>query len=537
MLTMIIADDEPFIRSSLVHVFDWPKEFGIEIVAEAADGQEAYELCLKHQPDILFTDIMMPLLDGLQVAEKLRAAGCPTKIIIISGAQDFAYARNALKVNAEGYILKPVKLPEVRELFTQVIARLAEEQGNQKNMERLRRQLQDNLPLIRDKFLHNLITGLYRSEQEIWDKIDFFNLPVKRQDYVTVGVLQLDDYQTAVDKFSEEHKQLLYFSILNIIDECLNSSPCGLCFVANENEFILLFCRTEDLNVSFLTGICEQISSSIKQYLQLAVSIGIGRNVPQLTRVEESYKDALQALVYKFYTGSGAILFIQDIEPDTQTLQSTFFYKFHAQLMNELKIGNTAKVTALLEQLFAMLTKPKLPIDYVQSICAEIIFTSARTLYEIDEGIVHDRMSIMETLYRKKNINELKTYMLRLFSDLTAQVESRNTTRNSSTVQKIKAIIQTGYAGELPISRIAEEVYLTPNYISLIFKKETGETLTDYLTRIRLGKAKELLQTTDLKVMEISEKVGYENPHYFSTVFKKNVGVHPLKYRSDHSKL
>jgi two-component system response regulator YesN len=192
--------------------------------------------------------------------------------------------------------------------------------------------------------------------------------------------------------------------------------------------------------------------------------------------------------------------------------------------MNELKVGNTEKVTGLLETLFAILTKPKLQIDYVQSICAEIIFTSARTLYENDEDIervLNDRITIMDTLYKQKNITELKDYMLELFFDLAAYVANKNTMKNSKTIHRIRAIIQEQYAQELSISKIAEDVFLTPNYISLIFKKETGETITDYITKIRINKAKELLHTTDLKVMEISEQVGYENPHYFSTVFKK----------------
>lgn len=204
--------------------------------------------------------------------------------------------------------------------------------------------------------------------------------------------------------------------------------------------------------------------------------------------------------------------------------------------MNELKAGHTDKVMELLETLFTMLEGPKLQIGYVQSICAEIIFTSARALYEIDEEIervLNDRITIMDTLYIQKNIAGLKSYILSLFHDLSTYVAGKNTSKNSRAINKIRSIVQEGYAQELSISRIAEEVFLTPNYISLIFKKETGETITDYITKIRMGKAKELLQTTDLKVMEISERVGYENPHYFSTVFKKTVGVHPLKYRSD----
>lgn len=248
MLTMIIADDEPFIRRSLIHGFKWQEEFGLEVIGEAADGEEAYELCMKHTPDILFTDIMMPFLNGLQVAEKLKAAGCLTKIIIISGAQDFSYAQSAMKVNAEGYILKPVKLGEVKDIFHKVIARIHHERDNQLNLNQLKKQLHDNMPLIREKFLQNLIAGLYRNEGEIWEKVDYFTLPFKRNDPLSVGVLQLDDYGAAVDKFTEEYKQLLYFSIQNIMSECLNSHPCGIGFVASENEFIMIFCPGRSLH-------------------------------------------------------------------------------------------------------------------------------------------------------------------------------------------------------------------------------------------------------------------------------------------------
>jgi two-component system response regulator YesN len=192
----------------------------------------------------------------------------------------------------------------------------------------------------------------------------------------------------------------------------------------------------------------------------------------------------------------------------------------------------------LMEQLFTTLALPKLQIGYVQSICAEMIFSAARTLYEIDEDIeqvLSGRIIIMDKLYVQKNMTDLKAYMLSLLHDLSAYVAGKNTSKNSRIIHKIRSIVQEGYARELSIAKIAEEVFLTPNYISLIFKKETGETITDYITRIRIGKAKELLRTTDLKVMEISERVGYENPHYFSTVFKKTVGLHPLKYRSQKS--
>lgn len=338
-----------------------------------------------------------------------------------------------------------------------------------------------------------------------------------------------------MDKYSEEHKQLLYFSIQNIIQESLDSHPCAISFVASENEFIMVICTPQTPPSHSISGTCEQIIVNIQKYLRLDASVGIGRACPLAGQLEDSYKDALAALVYKFYTRPASVLYINDIQPDTEKLQSTFIYKLQARLMNELKAGHTDTVTRLLEQLFNGLAGPKHRIEYVQSICAEMIFTSARALYEIDEDIgqvLSDRISIMDKLYQQTTITGLKAYMLSLLHDLSAYVAGKNTSRNSRIVSSICTIVQEGYASELSVSRIAEEVFLTPNYISLLFKKETGRTITDYITQIRIGKAKELLLTTDLKVMEISERVGYENPHYFSTVFKKTTGLHPLKFRS-----
>ncbi|MFD1910425.1 hypothetical protein ACFSQ7_50380 [Paenibacillus rhizoplanae] len=214
-----------------------------------------------------------------------------------------------------------------------------------------------------------------------------------------------------------------------------------------------------------LSGTCGQIIANIQKSLRLDASVGIGRACPLAGQLEDSYKDALAALVYKFYTGPASVLYIKDIQPDTEKLQSTFIYKLQARLMNELKAGHTDTVTRLMEQLFGGLAGPKHRIEYVQSLCAEMIFTSARALYEIDEDIgqvLSDRISIMDKLYQQTTITGLKAYMLSLLHDLSAYVAGKNTSRNSRIVSSIRTIVQEGYASELSVSRIAEEVFLTP---------------------------------------------------------------------------
>jgi two-component system response regulator YesN len=212
MLKMIIADDEFIVRDGLSSIIPW-NEYGIEVIAEAADGQEAYELCMQLKPDILFTDIRMPLMDGLEVAMKLKETESDIRIIIISGVQDFNYAKIALNINAEGYILKPVKLDELKDVVKKVAGSILEERGKAVELQNLKDQLYENMPAVREKFLRNLISGLYQEEQFIQSKLDYFNIPLKPDEGVTVAVLQIDDFGRMTDGSPEEDRQLLSFSV------------------------------------------------------------------------------------------------------------------------------------------------------------------------------------------------------------------------------------------------------------------------------------------------------------------------------------
>jgi two-component system response regulator YesN len=194
MLKMIIADDEYNVREGLKEVVQW-KELGIEIVADAADGQEAFELCRQLKPDILLTDIRMPMMDGLEAALKLKELEDPVRIIIISGAQDFNYAKTALSLNADGYILKPIKIHELQDTVKKVVASISMERNREEKNQQLKQQLHENMPVLREKFLANLIQGLYKSEQDALNKLEFFGLPLEIDSLLVVAVLQIDEYE------------------------------------------------------------------------------------------------------------------------------------------------------------------------------------------------------------------------------------------------------------------------------------------------------------------------------------------------------
>lgn len=538
MFKMIIADDEALVRDGLKDILPW-NEYGIEVIALAVDGQEALELCIKHKPDILFTDIRMPIMDGLEVATELKKLGIMSKIIIFSGVEDFNYAKTALNVKAEGYILKPLKIPELIQTITRVVDSINQEKCKKFELIDLKQQLRESLPTLSEKFLRNWVRGAYEDENEIIKNFQQLNLNIQTGDALTIAVLKIDDYYNIEKRMTENDIQLLFFSILNIVNEIIANHKSGICSNIGTNEFIIIFdnpLKQKQLEV------CNEISFCINKYLNIPMSMGIGQSIDDLPRINVSYNDALLALQYGFYKGNNSILTIDDIRNlkndrvDMRDFVYSEIYDKENNIISYMKLGDVDKVEETIDELFVQIRSiSNLPGNYIQNVCVEMLLGVSRAIYELNENIdtiVGSRTLLQETIYKTTNIYDLQNCIKTILSSITSYFSKKYTQKNTRVINSIKDIIKKHYRENIGVSFIAKEIYLSPNYISLIFKQETGENLTEYLTKLRMEKAKELLKESDLKVLDIAEYVGIENPHYFSTVFKKYTGMHPQKYRA-----
>lgn len=533
-LKMIIADDEDNVREGLRELVPW-EEMNVEIAAVAADGQEALELCRELKPDILLTDIRMPMMDGLETALKLKEFHEQVRIIIISGVQDFNYVKTALHLHADGYILKPIKIPELQDTVNKVVASITAERSRDEHEQKLKQQLQENLPTLREKFLANLVQGMYKSEQEVRDKLAFFGLPLEMPGSWRAAVFRIDDYEQAIERYNEEYKQLLSFSIFNIMEEIASRSPNSVTFAMKENEFVMILNQAV-LNHYELLDLCQQIIDSINRFLKIDISVGIGNPVANILGLHQTYYEACSAIEYKFFTGKNSILQISDFKTEQAGWEFPLVYEEQSKLFNFMKMGQQEEVARKLDDIFASVCSNRnCPAGYVQSICIELINLASKTLFELGENpdpIIGDFPSMFSEVYSKRDVSDLQGMMHEFFGKLTGFFAQKHNQKNSHMIKKIKDIIAKSYMENLTVARLSEEVFLSPNYISLIFKQETGENITEYITKIRMDAAKELLKDLDLKILEVAEMVGYENATYFSTVFKKSVGMHPQKYRS-----
>lgn len=301
MLKMIIADDELLVREGIKNIINW-QDYDISIVGDASNGTEAYALCVELKPDILFTDIRMPFMDGLEVASKLKSENIDLKVIIFSGQQDFNYAKTAVDVNAEGYILKPLEVNELKDVMKKVVDKIKLERSNKNRMQKLREQLVENMGAANEKFLRSLILGAFNSESEICDKLVYFNNPFSSSEGIIVFTLTIDDYSRIEGNYLEKDKQLMNLAVTNVIDDIIHIKTRGISFCMNENQFITIF-NWDENNLGTYNEIFDNIVTQLSKLLNISVSIGISRVINNVLDIPLAFSDSINALAYKFYTG------------------------------------------------------------------------------------------------------------------------------------------------------------------------------------------------------------------------------------------
>ncbi|MDF2927034.1 MAG: AraC family transcriptional regulator [Paenibacillaceae bacterium] len=533
-LKMIIADDEYNVREGLKEVVAWDR-LGIEVVATAEDGIELLEHCQALKPDIVLTDIRMPELDGLQVADFLRSAGYPVRIIIISGVQDFHYAKKALHLQADGYILKPVGVEELEQTVSEAAESIRSQRRKEEQELKLAQQLKENLPALRERFLAELVTGMVRNQTELADKLHFFGLMQLAEGRIVAAVLEIDNYEEAVQRFTEENKQLIMFSVTNILEEIAQRHRSCVVFSPRENHFVALFHSREDNALPHMDAIALMLDST-STYLKMSLSAGVGNPVEAIAEVQYSYQEAQTALDYRFFTGHGTIVSIGDFGERRMQINSSRMYAEQNELIHYMKLGKEEEVSRAISSIFEQLGRESnCSISYVQSIAVEMVNQAYRSLHELGEkveNVLPGWPEIMAELYSQHHLTDLIVWLQQLFRTMTRFFLQKNNQKNSRTIRKIKEIIAQHYMENITMSRLAEEVFMSPNYISQIFRQETGTTVTEYVTKVRMEAAKELLKSPDLKILQVAEMIGYETAAYFSTVFKKYTGMYPQKYRS-----
>jgi|GEM_PF-618676 len=521
MFRVIIADDEYDIRAGLKRIIDW-KEHGFVIVGEAGDGEEALELYLAEKPNLLITDIKMPAMNGLELTRKVKERNPDAKIIILSGYDDFGYARDAIRYGVNSYLLKPIDPAELIAELADVKTDLQEEL-NASYEERKKSEW------IHDYFFRKLVKG--ESVQEDMSKSTRWHTLLQRH-YFAVLLVELSEYGEQLLELPESEIRLKKFAVRNILEEMLRDSGVGALFEVSDDQFGVLLAGDDiQLSEKSVEALCRRMVECTELYTKESIQIGIGRTVGQIERIPQSYDNAREALGLRFFGGAERIYSGYEVNG---SLDAWSLEWNPDRLCAAVKELDKAQAAAELERLLAELSRRSATPATVRLALLQATIRLSDVVVEAGgdwKGLYGNLFPDADWIAQTRSEAELRRRLGELVDTIALFLERTRNEPPESGIERIVAYIRDHYWEEINLKKLANLFYINSGYLGQLFKKETGQYFNDYMNRIRVDEATRLLKDPRLSIAEISEKVGYKNTNHLYLNFKNLTGMNPGDYR------
>lgn len=541
MFKLLIVDDEEEVRQGLTNKIPWNK-YNFELIGEAQNGREALDIIEDNVPDIIITDISMPILNGLELSEYVSINYPTVKTVILTGFDDFNFAQLAIRFGVEDYILKPVLPKDIEELLLKFQVKLEQEIEQRENIKKLKQHFNESFPIFRERFLSLVVEGNI-DDDEINGKIAFFNLNLTGK-YFVIAAADIDNKNGNEKIFGDNDVELMRYAVINIAKEITEKHAVGEALFHN-GELVIIFSIDNAQNSGELNNetvfrkvyqVLEEIRQNVEKYLKLTVTIGVGSVCQSIQRLKDSYRAALSALEYKIVVGESRIIFIEDLEPKRKAVIA-FDEQTERRLLTAVKFGTEKDINEALEHIFNTFTRNKAAFQEYQLYFVELVAALSRLCrdFEIDPcEILGIRTNLYTDMLEFRSSKEVEDWIRGVCIKLMSYIFSLRQNTTQILLNKALDFVNANYSDEgLNIQKVADYLHISQSYLSLIFKKETGETFLKYLVSVRLNAAVELLHGT-YKTAEIAERVGYPDISYFSYFFKKNYGLSPREYRNKY---
>lgn len=542
MFKVMIVDDEVLIRIGLKSSIDWENN-GFLIVGEAQNGAEALELYEKFTPEIVITDIRMPIMNGLDLIKSLKERNSKVKVIVLSYFNDFEYVREAMRLGAMDYILKMTMEPnDLLNLLIKVKEKIIEEIEQESRLEDMKGKFQLSMGLLEEKLVKNLVKGTFTSEDEIKDNLRMLNVDFPMASLIVL-YLQLDDYTIRTRQYSDREREFLGRSILNLIKEVMRENQPAFAGTINENEFVcILGFRDGENNIklnSTVIAILNRIKISLQKFTNFTVTIGVSNTCTKILQTPECFIQARKASAHKLFKGKNSTIFYDEVRKEfSRTPVKWSPSSVENSLRSYLAKANLDAIKTLYESIFNDILRPSSSVEFANTICNELFLTLKRTVTAVGKdfyALIKQKDFTYSTINEAETLEERHKWLLAVTEYAFSNERVWRLYQYSTVIQKAIEYMYNNYSSNIKLKDVAEYVSICSSYLSQLFKSETGENFIDYLNRIRIEKAKELMLNTDLKVYEITAMVGLENARYFSQVFKKFENITPAEFRASHT--
>lgn len=541
MLKIFIVEDESVVREGLRDNIPW-EQYGYQFVGEASDGEMALPLIQKACPDVLLTDIKMPFMDGLSLSRIVHQQFPEMKILIMSGYDDFEYARQAIEVGVEQYLLKPITRAKMQKVLSEIKAKIESEQDQKKYQEKFQNESREYEQFSRSDFFVKIFEGRM-PVQEIYEEATRLSIKINASCYnVLMFSLQekrgIENSGYESEEFARQREELLHYFL---------RYPEFVVFRWNVNTYGVLIKGTpeqmDELTercIGNVERICAPSEESVNWY------VAAGEPVERLSLLSECYSKVNHLFAYRFLMPGEHVL--------TKEITSNYMPMEESGKISDI---DSAKVDPELFKEFLFSGKQSEVADFVENYVLSIkeplksrlfqnylVFHIHFVVMAYVESLGFDKQEFLHLLGEEQiaesnySIPELEEYIKNILYKA-MEIRDQATDSQSKTILKnALEYIEDHYTNEaLSLNQVASTVGVSANYFSAIFSQVMEVTFIEYVTGKRMELAKKLLRTSDKHSGDIAVEVGYKDPHYFSFVFKKTQGCSPREYRTGHRSL
>lgn len=523
MYTVVVADDEEELRKAIIRRVDW-ESIGFTVVGEAENGIEALELVEKTEPDLLLTDIRMPFVSGIELARQVREIRPATQIAFLSGFDDFTYAQQAIQYNIISYMLKPISAAD----------------------------LSKELEVIKGKIDHIFEDFAYREQARIDVTQFLMGLLLDGTQWELPGGREKELISQAIEcgMIKEKNNSLQYMVMttgffdnagnnatkpeyVHSIDMILKKYVKYSSFYL-DRRIVSLLIATSASYEKYLHILTGEIIQSAERIMHLKSVIGVSRIASELSSCHEAYRESINAVSYSDKLESG-VFYIGDLE-HLDTLDTEGMINAVAEIETLFRGGIYEDLETYITELFKQLQLNGVPRVTINFLLIQMLSSISRIIHAVTEGEEMQDVGLLKRItLQEGSLQETQEQFLIHCSKALDLISSQRKKNSQLLSEKTQQIIDSRYSDpDISLCSISNEINVSPNYLSALIKKNTGQTFIDLLTTKRMEIAKELLLCTSMKIREITEKCGYNDQHYFSYCFKKHHGISPNTLRQQN---
>lgn len=534
-MKLLLADDEWIIRDGIANKIDW-SSLNIDIVGAVENGMEALTILKRECVDILVTDIHMPLMDGIRLAEEAKKIHPAIKIVILSGYEEFEFAKRALELSVMKYLLKPFTRKELEAAVMQAQGEVETMRKVENRLQTAMSTLEKSFPLLRERYLNLWVSGRIAPD-DIPARLQTINVQLTGQQFA-VMITEPDDIGTASGSPVEGaiNKELLPVVVGDEIERYLSVCGKGVTFYGDHDHIVTILHDLRDQAAEEVFEWAEKLRQHIRDKCGITVCVGVGGLKHGVAGVSDSYKEALEAIKYRFLVGNNSVIPLELIHPNPNPAWSGLSDEHANRIIAAIRSGKEEEIRLHLSAFFGQLREAKsMGISeiklYVTEFAAKVVTHSLQTGLRLKElyGRDYDPYTAISNY---KTMDDLHRGLLSLSLDMSRyMIDSRGGRKRRMIDVAIEYIHEHYGAEDLSINTLSDHLRVHPSYFSRLFKQEVGSTFTDFLTKVRIDKAREYLCDASLRISEITFMVGLKDPFYFSTLFKKHVGVNPTEFR------